>query len=244
MGSLPANEDGAVRALARAHAQAEAGGGGSGTEARRLRRAPQPPARGEGRAAEVLARDLAARALASAGLAGGGEGGAGTGPGSEPPGPCEFLVLAEQGMHRLEQLRPRAVVMYDPDVALTRRLELYQASAPPGAPPLRVYVLRYEESAEMDRYQAAVVRERRAFESLIKAKEVMTVACAAGDPLAAVRGLFVFALGGKGGLLRRRGEVVLTGVAVAELREGRIGLNSQHGPPGHVHGPNSIDSLQ
>ena len=42
----------------------------------------------------------------------------------------------------------------------------------PGRP-LCVYLLRYDDSFESDRYQASVARERQAFESLIKDKEIM-----------------------------------------------------------------------
>jgi DNA excision repair protein ERCC-4 len=106
---------------------------------------------------------------------------------------------------------PSFVVVYDPDVALTRSLELYKAQR--RGRPLRVYLLRYDDSPEMDRYQAAVVRERSAFEALIKAKEIMALPVAAAPPppppplLGAPDPAAAAALGGGGGnaLTRRAG---------------------------------------
>ena len=45
----------------------------------------------------------------------------------------------------------------------------------PGSP-LRVYLLRYDDSAEADRFQAGAARERAAFEALIRGKETMAPA--------------------------------------------------------------------
>lgn len=68
---------------------------------------------------------------------------------------------------------PTFVILYDPDPSFTRQLELYKAQRP--GIPLRVYMLRYEDSLEMDKFQTAVARERNAFEGLIKAKEIMII---------------------------------------------------------------------
>ncbi|KFM27610.1 DNA repair endonuclease UVH1 [Auxenochlorella protothecoides] len=93
-----------------------------------------------------------------------------------PPGArgrVDFLVLEEHDERLVWERAPGSVIMYDPDVVLTRQLELYNAmQTRAGAPPLHVFVLRYEESVEMDRFQAGLERERRAFESLIRSKEV------------------------------------------------------------------------
>ncbi|GAB4818898.1 hypothetical protein N2152v2_005944 [Parachlorella kessleri] len=107
--------------------------------------------------------------------------GQGAGPGragGETPlgGPLlesvEFVCLERHEGERVWEVRPAFVVMYDPDVAFTRQLELYKAESSAGFP-LRVYLLRYEDSLEMDKYQAQVERERSVFESLIKSKEIM-----------------------------------------------------------------------
>jgi DNA excision repair protein ERCC-4 len=82
-----------------------------------------------------------------------------------------FTALDSTGPLPLWQYSPTHVVVYDPDVALTRSLELFKAQR--RSRPLRVYLLRYEDSPEMDKYQAAVVRERSSFESLIRGKGIM-----------------------------------------------------------------------
>jgi len=82
-----------------------------------------------------------------------------------------FVALDSTGPLPLWQYSPTHVVVYDPDVALTRSLELFKAQR--RSRPLRVYLLRYEDSPEMDKYQAAVVRERSAFENLIRGKGIM-----------------------------------------------------------------------
>lgn len=82
-----------------------------------------------------------------------------------------FVALDSDGPLPLWQYSPTHVVVYDPDVALTRSLELFKAQRRSRS--LRVYLLRYEDSPEMDKYQAAVVRERSAFESLIRGKGIM-----------------------------------------------------------------------
>lgn len=82
-----------------------------------------------------------------------------------------FVALDSTGPLPLWQYSPTHVVVYDPDVALTRSLELFKAQR--RSRPLRVYLLRYEDSPEMDKYQAAVVRERSAFEILIRGKGIM-----------------------------------------------------------------------
>jgi DNA excision repair protein ERCC-4 len=40
----------------------------------------------------------------------------------------QFLALESQDVMRLWEAQPAFVVMYDPDVAFTRQLELYKAS--------------------------------------------------------------------------------------------------------------------
>jgi len=91
---------------------------------------------------------------------------------SSQPGNIHFIALdSHNDIMFLWEHSPTFVILYDPEPSFTRQLELYKAQRP--GIPLRVYVLRYEDSVEMDKFQAAVARERNAFEGLIKAKEIM-----------------------------------------------------------------------
>lgn len=103
------------------------------------------------------------------------------------PEDVRFAALDTHGPLPLWEVSPTYVIVYDPDVALTRSLELFKAQR--RSQPLRVYLLRYEDSPEMDKYQAAVVRERAAFEGLIRAKGIMApvMAAATGTEVALPR---------------------------------------------------------
>eukprot|EP00741_Cyanophora_paradoxa_P004567 tig00000808_g4435.t1 len=106
---------------------------------------------------------------------------AGAACGEDPYG--DYAALPGRGMvvlqglegaaEALEELAPHYVVVYDPDLALTRRLEVFKASRP--GRPLRVYFLLYETSVERQKYLSAVRREKDAFEALIRTKAHMSV---------------------------------------------------------------------
>ena len=70
----------------------------------------------------------------------------------------------------LEELRPKYIVMYDPDPAFIRRVECYRAAQPGLA--VRVYFLMYKDSVEEQRYLASIRKEKDAFEKLIREKAV------------------------------------------------------------------------
>ncbi|EFN55307.1 hypothetical protein CHLNCDRAFT_134272 [Chlorella variabilis] len=145
---------------------------------------PPAPARGQAAAADDADADADASPLGAAAT----DGAAARQPGGEA-GPCQqaqhhplldgvrFVALEAHDVMALWEAAPGYVVVYDPDVAFTRHLELYKAARP--GQPLCVYLLRYEDSFEMDRYQAAVARERQVFESLIRNKEIMILPIAA-----------------------------------------------------------------
>ncbi|KAJ9122541.1 hypothetical protein QFC22_001970 [Naganishia vaughanmartiniae] len=80
-------------------------------------------------------------------------------------GDDDELVLAE--------LRPRFVVMYDPDPAFVRRIEVYRSSNPGLG--VRVYFLMYADSVEEQRYLSGLRREKAAFERLIREKSNMII---------------------------------------------------------------------
>lgn len=68
----------------------------------------------------------------------------------------------------LEDLRPRFVIMYDPDPAFVRRLEVYRALHPDIQ--VRVYFVIYENSIEEQNYLSLIRKEKEAFERLIREK--------------------------------------------------------------------------
>lgn len=74
----------------------------------------------------------------------------------------------------LEEIRPRYIVMYDPDPAFVRRIEAYRA-AHEGLD-VRVYFLMYKDSVEEQRYLSGIRKEKDAFERLIREKGVSRLA--------------------------------------------------------------------
>jgi len=75
--------------------------------------------------------------------------------------------------HVLEEVRPRYVIMYEPDAAFIRRVEVYRSSHDDRN--VRVYFMYYGSSVEEQRYLSAVRREKDAFTRLIKEKGNMAL---------------------------------------------------------------------
>lgn len=75
--------------------------------------------------------------------------------------------------HVLEEVRPRYVIMYEPDAAFIRRVEVYRSSH--NDRNIRVYFMYYGGSMEEQRYLSAVRKEKDAFTRLIKEKGNMAV---------------------------------------------------------------------
>ncbi|KAF9884774.1 hypothetical protein FE257_001264 [Aspergillus nanangensis] len=75
--------------------------------------------------------------------------------------------------HILEEVRPRYIIMYDPDPAFIRRVEVYRSSH--AGRNVRVYFIYYGGSVEEQRYLSAVRREKDSFTKLIKEKGSMAV---------------------------------------------------------------------
>jgi DNA excision repair protein ERCC-4 len=73
----------------------------------------------------------------------------------------------------LEEMRPRFVIMYEPNPAFIRRVEVYRACHPNRH--LKVYFLYYENSVEEQRYLSAVRKEKDAFTRLIREKGNMAL---------------------------------------------------------------------
>lgn len=72
--------------------------------------------------------------------------------------------------HVLEEVKPRHIIMYEPEPAFIRRVEVYRSSHTNRN--VRVYFIYYGGSVEEQRYLSAVRREKDAFTRLIKEKAV------------------------------------------------------------------------
>ncbi|KAG9236071.1 hypothetical protein BJ875DRAFT_245641 [Amylocarpus encephaloides] len=75
--------------------------------------------------------------------------------------------------HILEEVKPRYIIMYEPDTAFVRRIEVYRSSH--NDRNVRVYFLYYGGSVEEQRYLSSVRREKDAFTRLIKEKSQMAI---------------------------------------------------------------------
>lgn len=70
----------------------------------------------------------------------------------------------------LDSIKPRFIIMYDPDPTFVRCIELYKACNP--GKQLRVYFTVYDNSVEEQLYLSALRREKDAFTKLIRDKSV------------------------------------------------------------------------
>ena len=85
------------------------------------------------------------------------------------------LVHPMQGVHSLlSRYCPEYVILFDPDIASIRELELFQ-SLPSTDWQLHVYFLCYSNSIEETRYVSSIEQENKAFESLIQTKKNMLI---------------------------------------------------------------------
>jgi len=70
----------------------------------------------------------------------------------------------------LEEAKPRYIIMYTPDPAFVRRVEVYRSSHTDRN--IRVYFMFYEDSVEERRYLSSVRREKDSFTKLISERSV------------------------------------------------------------------------
>lgn len=75
--------------------------------------------------------------------------------------------------HILEETKPRYVVMYEPDAAFIRRIEVYRSSHTDRT--VKVFFMYYGGSVEEQRYLSTVRREKDAFTRLIKERANMAL---------------------------------------------------------------------
>ncbi|KAK9076608.1 hypothetical protein SSX86_004942 [Deinandra increscens subsp. villosa] len=88
----------------------------------------------------------------------------------KPIPPVHFHAY-ESGQQILDFLKPSAIVVYHPDIAFVREIEIYKAENPSKR--VKVYFLFYEDSTEVQKFEASIRRENGAFESLIRQKSMM-----------------------------------------------------------------------
>ncbi|GAA5837199.1 hypothetical protein JCM5353_001595 [Sporobolomyces roseus] len=81
--------------------------------------------------------------------------------------------LGDEDDRILEELRPKYVVMFDPDPAFVRRIEAYRAAHQGLA--VRVYFLVYKDSVEEQKYLSSIRKEKDAFVKLIQEKGSMAI---------------------------------------------------------------------
>ncbi|CAA7041895.1 unnamed protein product [Microthlaspi erraticum] len=86
--------------------------------------------------------------------------------------PVHFYAL-ESDQPILDVLKPSVIIVYHPDMGFVREIEVYKAENPLRK--LKVYFLFYDESTEVQKFEASIRRENGAFESLIRQKATMII---------------------------------------------------------------------
>ncbi|XP_059444248.1 DNA repair endonuclease UVH1 isoform X2 [Corylus avellana] len=91
---------------------------------------------------------------------------------AKPLPPVHFYAL-ESDQPILDILKPSVIIVYHPDMTFVREIEVYKAENP--SKKLKVYFLFYEDSTEVQKFEASIRRENGAFESLIRQKSMMII---------------------------------------------------------------------
>lgn len=79
----------------------------------------------------------------------------------------------DQDEHVLEEIKPRYIIMYEPDASFIRRVEVYRSSH--NDRNVRVYFMYYGGSVEEQKYLSSVRREKDAFTKVIKERASMSL---------------------------------------------------------------------
>jgi len=90
------------------------------------------------------------------------------GSASDAMTPLLTLTTAAKCEWTLAHLKPQYIILYDPELAAVRSVEVYKAYNP--GLPCKVYFMTTKDSVEEMLYKAAVEREKTAFTTLIKEK--------------------------------------------------------------------------
>lgn len=91
---------------------------------------------------------------------------------AKPLPPVHFYAL-ESDQPILDILKPSIIIVYHPDMTFVREIEVYKAEKP--SKNVKVYFIFYEESTEVQKFEASIRRENGAFESLIRQKSMMMI---------------------------------------------------------------------
>lgn len=84
-----------------------------------------------------------------------------------------FYALESENSNILDVLKPSIVIVYHPDMTFVREIEIYKAENP--SKDVKVYFLFYEDSTEVQKFEASIRRENGAFETLIRQKSLMMI---------------------------------------------------------------------
>lgn len=96
-----------------------------------------------------------------------------TGARTAKPLPSVYFYALESDQAILDVLKPSVVIVYHPDMTFVREIEVYKVEYPSKR--LKVYFLFYEDSTEVQKFEASIRRENGAFESLIRQKSMMMI---------------------------------------------------------------------
>ncbi|XP_031394488.1 DNA repair endonuclease UVH1 [Punica granatum] len=96
-----------------------------------------------------------------------------TGPKTNNGSPPLHFYALESDQPIIDIMKPSVIIVYHPDMTFVRQIEVYKASNP--SKKLKVYFLFYEESTEVQKFEASIRRENGAFESLIRQKSLMMI---------------------------------------------------------------------
>ncbi|KAG1354368.1 DNA repair endonuclease UVH1 [Cocos nucifera] len=91
---------------------------------------------------------------------------------AKPLPPVQFYAL-DSDQRILEVWKPSVIIVYHPDMTFVREIEIYKADNPSRN--LKVYFLFYEDSTEVQKFEASIRRENGAFETLIRQKSLMMI---------------------------------------------------------------------
>ncbi|ERN01076.1 hypothetical protein AMTR_s00002p00177430 [Amborella trichopoda] len=92
--------------------------------------------------------------------------------GTKPLPVVQFFAM-DSDQKILDVFKPSVIIVYHPDMTFVREIEVYKAENPTRN--LKVYFLFYEESTEVQKFEASIRRENGAFESLIRQKSLMMI---------------------------------------------------------------------